>query len=80
MRVSVSPDTTKRKDDSTMTDLCRNGHDRKRAGVNARGACMECKREAARRFREARAAGVPLNERKRQARTDLGRTEIGGTD
>ena len=61
-----------------MTDLCRNGHDRKRVGVNARGACMECKRVAARRFREARAAGVPLNERKRQARTDLGRDTIGG--
>ena len=63
-----------------MAEKCRNGHDRTRAGVNARGACMECKREAARRFREARAAGVPLNERKRQARTDLGRTEVGQGD
>jgi hypothetical protein len=41
---------------------------------------MECKREAARRFREARAAGVPLNDRKRQARTDLGHDTIGDTD
>ncbi len=63
-----------------MNDLCRNGHDRARAGVNARGACMECKREAARRFREARAAGVPLNERKQQPRTDLGRETIGDAD
>jgi hypothetical protein len=52
--------------------LCRNGHDKDAAGVNARGACMECKRIAARTYAARRAAGVPLNERKRQARTDLG--------
>ena len=58
-----------------MSEKCRNGHPRARVGTNSRGACMECKREAARRYREARRAGVPLNERKRQARTDLGYAE-----
>ena len=58
---------------------CRNGHDKDVVGVNAKGACMECKREAARRYLENRKAGVPLNERKRQARTDLGYDTIGGT-
>ena len=55
---------------------CRNGHDRDALGINARGACMECKRVAARTYAARRAAGVPLIESKRQARTDLGYSEV----
>jgi hypothetical protein len=59
-------------------NLCPNGHDKDVVGTRANGnGCNECKREASRRFREARKAGVPVNPRKSQPRTDLGKTEVG---
>ncbi len=54
---------------------CPNGHDKNTVGVGP-GGCMECKREAARRYRQKRKDGVPLQDNKRQARTDLGYQEV----
>jgi len=51
--------------------FCKNGHDKLTSGWTQLNGCRECKREAARRYREARKAGKPLQENKRQRRTDL---------
>ena len=51
---------------------CRNGHDKDVVGWTEKNGCRECKREAARRYAEARKAGVPINTKKSQVRTDLG--------
>lgn len=56
---------------------CKNGHDKFKVGWTTLNGCRECKREASRRYAAARKAGVPLQESKRQARKDLGRTTVG---
>lgn len=58
-------------------ETCKNGHDKRVTGWTALNGCRECKREASRRYAAARKAGVPLQESKRQARKDLGRTTVG---
>jgi hypothetical protein len=59
--------------------MCKNGHDKGVFGAYAKGGCKECKREASRKFREARKAGTPVDTRWSHARTDLGYTEtLGG--
>lgn len=58
-------------------DTCKNGHDKKETGWTALNGCRECKREASRRYLAARKAGAPLQENKRQARSDLGRDKVG---
>jgi hypothetical protein len=60
------------------SDTCKNGHDKRATGWTQLNGCRECKREAARRYRAARKAGVPLQETKRQPRKDLGFDQVKG--
>jgi hypothetical protein len=58
-------------------EKCKKNHDLAVLGRNNQGACIACKRAASAKYAAARKAGVPLQENKRQARTDLGYDEIG---
>jgi hypothetical protein len=57
---------------------CKNGHDKRTSGWTQLNGCRECKREAARRYRAARKAGIEKQANKQQPRKDLGFDQVKG--